>query len=121
MIWITLVSFVSVLLTILLWKGAAVLLSKFPSLVIGDSVIDLVIDYARYFFVSVLVMWLLGMYMVSYQITEMYTCSVRGTVQKVETQYTWYFDKCQFMNKNGVYVDFDKVRGTPGDSEDESN
>ena len=120
MIWISLVLLLSFIIVLVLWKFTAVVLSKFPSLMIEDSVIDLIIDYWKVFLLTVVVGFLVGLYSVSYQVHEMYTCSVRGTVQKVDTQYTWYFDKCQFKNKNGVYVDFDKVRGTPGEEDDGS-
>lgn len=117
MIWIGLVLLLSIVVVISLWKCAAILLSKFERLMIDDSVIDLIIDHWKIFLGTLVLGLCIGMYTISYQVHEMYTCSVRGTVQKVDTQYTWYFDKCQFKNKNGVFVDFDKVRGTPGEED----
>lgn len=118
MIWITIVAVLSLVIMCLIWKGIALVLGKIPSLLMDTgSFIDLVMDYPRTFITCLVLSVCVGIYSVKYQIHEMYTCSVRGTVQKVETQYTWYFDKCQFKNKNGVFIDFDKVRGNPGDED----
>lgn len=118
MIWITIVAVLSLVIMCLIWKSIALVLGKIPSLLMDTgSFIDLVMDYPRTFITCLVLSVCVGIYSVKYQIHEMYTCSVRGTVQKVETQYTWYFDKCQFKNKNGVFIDFDKVRGNPGDED----
>ena len=117
MIWIGLIALFSLLIAIVILKGVSVGISKFRPLDCDGSVLDLLMDYPKTVIVFVLVVICYGESIASYQIKEMYNCSVRSSVQKVDTQYSWYFDSCQFKNKQGVWIDFKQVRGTP-DGED---
>lgn len=121
MIWITIITILSIILAVLFVKGISKVRSKLREAECDGSVLDTVMDYPK-ICASILVLFVLfGWYQVKYQMKEMYNCSVRSSVQKVETQYSWYFDVCQFKNKDGVWIDFKQVRGTPegGDVETE--
>ena len=119
MIWISLMLVLSVVFAVLFIKLVSKVISKFDIFQSDGSVLDMIMDYPKTCAVVLLVFILGGQYLVKYQIGQMYTCSVRSSVQQVETQYSWYFDSCQFKNKSGVWIDFKQVRGNPeGDDGD---
>lgn len=119
MLWIILMLVLSIIVAVLFIKAVSKIISKFNIFQSDGSFLDMVMDYPRTCGIVLLVCILGGQYLVSYQIGQMYNCSVRSTVQKVETQYSWYFDVCQFKNKDGVWIDFKQVRGTPGSEDSE--
>lgn len=113
MFWIGFIILMSILVTIGVVKLAGIVLNKVNPIQWDGSVLDVLMDYPRSCFSALAVVICFGLYLFSYQISEMYNCGMRSTVQKVETQYSWYFDSCQFKNKEGVWIDFKQVRGTP--------
>ncbi len=108
----------SILVGIVLLKGVTYTMSKIDKYQ-ENSVIDLFIDYPKSIIAFLFVMVLIGFYMVSHQIGEMYTCAIRSSSQNVETEYSWYFDKCRFKNKDGAWVDIDRLLGMPDGKEHE--
>lgn len=122
MIWYSLVLLLSVIIGVLALCGVAFVRSKIDRYQ-ENSVIDLFMDFPKTCICVVLAFVLFGTYEVKHQLHEMWTCGVRSTSQNVNTQYSWYFDKCRFQNKDGVWVDMDKVRSTPegSDAETDSN
>lgn len=113
MIWITLLLVLGFVISLVLIKCISLVLSKFKEAQCDGSILDLIMDFPKLCLGILVLSLLLSLYTVKYQIGQMYDCSVRSTVQKVETQYSWYFDVCQFKNKDGVWIDFKQVRGTP--------
>ncbi|WOL22874.1 hypothetical protein [Escherichia phage vB_EcoM_JNE01] len=104
-------------LSIIAVKLAAVVRSK---LVVGEdgSVLDFVMDYPKTCAIIVLVFQLFGAFTVRHHLYNLYDCSVRSASQGVETDYSWYYEKCRFKNQHGIWVDFDKLRGTPSGEEE---
>lgn len=117
MTWLVLITLLFVVIGFAILKGVALLLKRFKPLVYEGSLWHMFADFPKSVLIMFIVLISFGLYQVKYQIHEMYTCSMRSNVQKVETQYSWYFDSCQFKNKQGVWIDFKQVRGTP-DGED---
>lgn len=113
MLWFSLMLVLSIIVAVLVIKAASKVISKFNIFQSDGSFLDMVMDFPKTCAIVLIVCVLGGLYLVKYQISEMYTCSVRSSVQKVDTQYSWYFDSCQFKNKSGVWIDFKQVRGTP--------
>lgn len=118
MFWIVLVLLVSFIVSLFFVKGVSKVRSKFVPEQCDGSVLDMVMDYPKICAGIVVLFLCLGLYQVTYPMGQMYDCSIRSSVQKVETQYSWYFDVCQFKNKDGVWIDFKQVRGVPGGSEE---
>lgn len=115
--WILLVILLCILVGFGILKLVAFVLHKVQPIVYEGSLWHVFPDFPKSVATMFLVLIAFGLYQVKYQIHEMYTCSVRSSVHEVETQYSWYFDSCQFKNKNGVWLDFKQVRGTPGSDE----
>ncbi|EMR6005967.1 hypothetical protein WJW27_002667 [Escherichia coli] len=103
---------VSLLLSLVILKIIAIVRSKIDCSETG-SVIDLVLDYPKRCGVIVLIVLLMNTYIVREHLYNMYDCSVRSFSQGVDTDYSWYYKKCRFKNQHGIWVDFDKLRGTP--------
>lgn len=118
MTWIYLILLFAIVLYLFFLKGVSVVLRKIDSTECDGSIVDVIMDYPRTVLVGLFVFLLMSLFTVRYQIGQMYDCSVRSSVQQVQTQYSWYFDVCQFKNKSGVWIDFKQVRATP-DGEEE--
>ena len=82
------------------------------------SVLDLIMDHPKICGIIVLFVVLINTYIVREHLYNMYDCSVRSISQGVETDYSWYYEKCRFKNQHGIWVDFDKLRGTPSGEEE---
>ena len=118
MIWIMLIILLSIVVAALILKGVSKVRSKFWPDECDGSVLDMVMDFPKTCVLVLFLTILIGLYQVTYQMGQMYKCSVRSSVQKVETQYTWIFDSCQFKNKDGAWIDFKQVRGVPEGAEE---
>ncbi len=120
MIWYFLVLIVSLVLAFAFLFGVAYVRSKFDKYQ-ENSIIELFMDFPKTCISIIFIFLFIGTYNVKYQLHEMWTCSIRSASQNVSTKYSWYFDSCRFQNKDGVWIDIDKVRGTPGSEDDHTN
>ena len=107
----------SVLVSLILLKVVAVVRNKFDNTE-TRSLFDLLMDHPKICSAVVVVVMLLATVMVRTHLYNMYDCSVRSISQGVETDYSWYYEKCRFKNQHGIWVDFDKLRGTPSGEEE---
>lgn len=112
MLYLFLVLIISIIVGVLLLKLVATVRSKFDQYQ-ENSIIDLFMDFPKSCAAVLVLVVLYGFYLVSHQIGSMYTCAVRSSSQNVETDYSWYFDKCRFKNKDGAWVDIERILGTP--------
>ncbi len=108
---------VSLVVAVLVLKTISTIRSKIDKHQ-ENSVIDLVMDFPKISAAVVFVVMLFGTYCVKGHLYGMYDCSVRSYSQGVETDYSWYYGKCRFKNEHGIWVDFDKLRGTPSGDEE---
>lgn len=120
MLWIIIVSLLSVLCLFGVYKLVAIVLSKIKRLGIDDSAFGLIIDFPKVFLILLVVFVGTGLYQVKYQMGQMFDCSKRASIQNLETQYTWMLDSCQFKNERGQWIDFRQIRSNPGDSTSDS-
>ncbi|HAN4490129.1 hypothetical protein GNZ01_05805 [Escherichia coli] len=108
---------ISLLVSFAVLKIVAICRSKIDSSE-TRSVLDLIMDHPKICAIIVLFVVLINTYIVREHLYNMYDCSVRSISQGVETDYSWYYEKCRFKNQHGIWVDFDKLRGTPSGEEE---
>lgn len=108
---------VSLLVSFVVLKIVAICRSKIDCTE-TSSVLDLILDYPKRCGVIVLVVLIMNTYIIRGHLYNMYDCSIRSISQGVDTDYSWYYEKCRFKNQHGIWVDFDKLRGTPTGEEE---
>ncbi|MDS1552140.1 hypothetical protein QPL51_03690 [Escherichia coli] len=108
---------ISLLVSLAVLKAVAIGRSKIDNTE-TSSVLDLIMDHPKVCGIIVLFVILINTYIVRDHLYNMYDCSVRSISQGVETDYSWYYEKCRFKNQHGIWVDFDKLRGTPSGEEE---
>lgn len=108
---------ISVLVAFAVMKVVATIRSKVDPTEVS-SVLDLIMDHPKICTGVIVFIMLTGTFMVRTHLYNMYDCSVRSISQGVETDYSWYYEKCRFKNQHGIWVDFDKLRGTPSGEEE---
>lgn len=108
---------ISLLVSFAVLKVVAIGRSKIDSTE-TSSVLDLIMDHPKICTGIVVFVLLIGTFIVRTHLYNMYDCSVRSISQGVETDYSWYYEKCRFKNQHGIWVDFDKLRGTPSGEEE---
>lgn len=108
---------ISLMVSLAVLKVVAIGRSKIDSTE-TSSVLDLIMDHPKICTGIVVFVLLIGTFIVRTHLYNMYDCSVRSISQGVETDYSWYYEKCRFKNQHGIWVDFDKLRGTPSGEEE---
>lgn len=116
--YLVLVFVLSIITGLVLLKVVSLVRSKIDQYQ-ENSVIDLFMDFPKITSAFMIIIVLFGFYTVSYQIHKMYTCAIRSSSQNVKTDYSWYFDKCRFQNKDGAWVDIERLLGMPDGKEHE--
>lgn len=98
----------SILIVILFWH----LWCKFK---LKDTTFDVILEnkllFTKFCLAAVLIVTVLCVP----NLWEMSKCNTRSVVQKMETQFSWIYGECQVRNKDGSFVNIDRLRAIPTD------
>lgn len=121
MIWITLI----VLVTLFVLYFAFKLLAGITGIIQktgNKSAFAFIFDYPKSSAIIICTVMTLSLFQFKGHIYKMYDCSVQKTIHKAaNSEYSWYNGECNFQDKNGVFINMQRVRGLPEGTVDTSD
>lgn len=118
MLWITLIVLVSLYVLYFIFRTSAGIQSIIQK-TDSTSAFGFIFDYPKSSTVVILVVIGLSLFQYKKHIYNMYDCSVQKTIHKAaNSEYSWYNGECNFQDKNGVFINMQRVRGLPEGSTD---
>lgn len=81
-----------------------------------DNTLDVILENKKKFCINVLCAVAIVSALCIVPLYKTVKCSTRGTIQKIDTDYSWVLGKCLGETTSGAYIDMDLQRGLPTDS-----
>lgn len=121
MIWITLIAVVTFIVLYFVFRkiaGITGIVQKTKN----TSAFGFIFDYPKTSILIMLGVFALSFYQYKNHIYNMYDCSVQKTIHKAaNSEYSWYNGECNFQDKNGVFINMQRVRGLPEGTTDHTD
>ena len=118
MIWIALITVVTLYVLFFIFRDAAMIQGIIQK-TNTKSAFGFISDYPKTCIAVIIVVLLSSLGAYYNHIYAMYDCTVQRKIHKAaNSEYSWYNGECNFQDKNGVFINMKRVRGLPEGAEE---